>query len=90
MRRRHEDYLILGRYMAQEGLEAYNPSVHTAVFKREDGKRAVALWNDTDVAQPVSVALAGQALTAYASPDGDGEGIPQTIAPDGVLLLVEA
>ena len=36
------------------------------------------------------MALAGQALTAYASPDGDGEGIPQTIAPDGVLLLVEA
>ena len=90
MRRRHEDYLILGRYMAQEGLENGNPAVKAAVFAREDGKRAVALWNDTDEAQPVSVALAGQALTAYASTEGDGEGIPQTIAPEDVLLLVEA
>ena len=90
LRRRHEDYLITGRFMAQEGLHNGNPAVKAAVFMREDGKRAVALWNDTDDAQPVSIALDGQRLTAHACAQGDGEGVPQTLAAEDVLLLYEA
>lgn len=87
MRADHEDYLILGRFLAQEGLSGLTPGVKAAVYAREDGRRAVALWNDTDETLPIGVVLEGQALNAWVSPEGAGDGIPGTIGPEGAMML---
>ncbi|MDD3411564.1 MAG: DUF6259 domain-containing protein [Eubacteriales bacterium] len=87
LRRQHEDFLLLGRFLATEGLTNDNSAVMAGVFQREDGRRCVALWNDSDAAQPVRVSLEGQALTAWASPEGEGAGVPAQIGPEEIMLL---
>lgn len=89
MRKDHEDYLLLGRFLAQEGLSGLTPGVKAAVFAREDGRRAAVLWNDTDETLPVRLTLDGQVLTAWASPEGAGDGIPETIGPECALMLYQ-
>ena len=86
----HGDYLLEGRFLAQEGLYNGNEQVKAALFERADGCRAAVLWNDTDEDQPVSLSLEGARWNSWASPDGEGSGIPAFIKPQGAMLIYEA
>ena len=55
-----------------------------------DGRRAAVLWNDTDENQPVSLSLEGARWNSWASPEGEGSGIPAFIKPQGAMLIYEA
>ena len=87
LRRRFSAYLLEGFFRAEEGLQNTNPNVKACVFEAEDGKRAAALWNDTDEAQQIDLTLDGMKLNAWASPDGEGEGIPESMPAESILLL---
>lgn len=87
LRREHEDYLLLGRFLAQEGLRNGNQAVKAALFAREDGRKAVAVWNDTEQPQPIDLSAEGECWNAWASPENRGEGVPATVAPQEVLLI---
>ena len=89
LRRRHEDYLILGKFQGQEGLSGLISGVKAAVFARADGRKAIALWNDTDDIMPVSVCAEGFEPDAWASVDGDGDGRAKSIGPGEILLLYQ-
>lgn len=88
LRRRFEDYLLLGTFKGQEGLQEIVPGVKAGLFVRADGKTAAVLWNDTANAQPVRLAEA-HAWNAWASAAGEGDGIPAEIASQQVLFLYE-
>ena len=87
MRRRHEDYLLLGRFAAGEGLAGVAPGLVAAVFVRQDGKRACVLWNDTDGPLPVRVRAEGTVWNACATPAGDSDGIPGQIGSQAAMML---
>ena len=90
LRSTHGDYLLEGRFLAQEGLINSNEQVKAALFERADGCRAAVLWNDTDEDQPVSLSLEGARWNSWASPEGEGSGIPAFIKPQGAMLIYEA
>ncbi len=87
LRRAHGEYLLTGRFLAQEGLRNGNPNVKAALFENESGQRAVALWNDTDEEQRLDVSAEGCDWNAWASTDGEGDGIPATLGAEKVLLI---
>lgn len=89
LRRKFADYLLLGRYMAQEKLVNGNACVKASVYQNADGKRAVMLWNDTESQQPVNFTCEDAVLNAWASPDGEGDGVPATIGPEEILLIYQ-
>ena len=90
LRSTHGDYLMEGRFLAQEGLINSNEQVKAALFERADGCRAAVLWNDTDEDQPVSLSLEGARWNSWASPEAEGSGIPAFIKPQGAMLIYEA
>lgn len=59
----------------------------TTVFTAEDGTQAVALWNDSDRAEAVSVQLEGFQPDAWMNPEGQGDGVPGLIGPEELLVL---
>lgn len=87
MREKLRKYLLEGRFEAQKGLGDRNPAVKTTVFTAEDGTQAVALWNDSDRAETVSVQLEGFQPDAWMNPDGQGDGVPGLIGPEELLVL---
>lgn len=88
LRRKYEDFLLLGTFRADEGIERAN--VYAQTFVSADGRRAVALWNDTDETVVPEVQLTCGRVSAFATVDGEGEGMPASMAPNSVaLLLVE-
>ena len=59
------------------------------MFRAEDGKTAVMLWNDTCSEQSVKIALEGAALNAWVSPNCEGDGVPSTIGPDEIIFVYQ-
>ena len=90
LRSAHGDYLLEGRFLAQESLSNGNEQVKAALFERADGCKAAVLWNDTDEDQPVSLSLEGARWNSWASPEEEGSGIPALIKPQGAMLIYEA
>ena len=88
MRRSYEKWLLLGEFRADEGIEAVN--VQASVFRAADGSRAVVMWNDTDAEITPVLRLTDGKIARWAMPDGEGDGLPARLAPNGVaVLLVE-
>ena len=88
MRRSYEKWLLLGEFRADEGIAAVN--VQASVFRAADGSRAVVMWNDTDAEITPVLRLTDGKIARWAMPDGEGDGLPARLSPNGVaVLLVE-
>ena len=86
LRRKYEDYLLLGDFRADEGIRSANLLAETFVTK--DGKTAVALWNDRDEAVVPEVRLEDNlTVTGWATVDGSGEGMPAELGANQIALL---
>lgn len=86
MRRSYEKWLLLGEFRADEGIEAVN--VQASVFRAADGSRAVVMWNDTDAEITPVLRLTDGKIARWAMPDGEGDGLPARLAPNGVAVLL--
>ncbi len=85
LRKKYADLLLTGLYRADSGFVNENPALAAALYEGET-RRAIAVWNDTEEPQPVRVS--GVTVRGYATPDGEGEGCPEVIAPGAVALLL--
>ena len=86
LRRKYEDFLLLGTFRADEGIEYAN--VYADTFVAADGRRAVALWNDSDETVKLDLILTSGTVASWATIDGAGEGVPESMAPNSVALLL--
>ena len=87
LRRKYEDFLLLGTFRADEGIEESN--VYANVFVAKDGRRAVALWNDRDETVAPVLRMTRGKVARWADTDGkEGNGLPEEMAPNTVLLAI--
>ena len=84
LRKKHASLLLNGRYRCDPALTRANLALLHGVFTDGDAT-CIVLWNDTDEAQPIH---AGKyAVTRWETPDEEGEGVPQHVAPNSVVVL---
>ncbi|HML47386.1 MAG TPA: hypothetical protein PKE04_11635, partial [Clostridia bacterium] len=88
LRRDYEDLLLLGRYRDQEGF-ACNPKLVAARFAG-DKREGIALWNDTDSSQRISLCMPGFRVVQWAKADGAGQGALDCLLPGEIALLILA
>ncbi|MDY2792404.1 MAG: DUF6259 domain-containing protein [Eubacteriales bacterium] len=86
LRRKYEDFLLLGTFRADEGIEHAN--VYADTFVAADGRRAVALWNDSLETIRLDLALTKGTVASWATVDGEGSGMLERMAPNSVALLL--
>ena len=51
----------------------------------QGGRQCVVFWNDSDEELPLD--LCGRAVQSWETPDAQGEGAPERIAPNSVVVL---
>ena len=85
LRRKYADMLLNGAYRCDPALSRKNPALMHGVFENGE-KRAVVFWNDSEETLPLR--LCSQAFSRWVSPEAEGSGIPETIAPQSVLVLL--
>ena len=86
LRRRYRDYLLLGTFRADEGIE--ESSVPANVFVTAGGRRAAALWNDSEEAVRPVLRLSEGRIAGWADAEGEeGSGLPASMPPDSVLFV---
>ena len=84
LRKRHAELLLKGTYSCDEQLTAANPALNHGVFT-QGGEQCVVFWNDSN--EEVALDLCGRCVTRWETPDEQGEGLPERIAPNSVLVL---
>ena len=84
LRKRHADLLLEGAYSCDPALEKANPALNHGVFT-QGGRQCVVFWNDSDEELPLD--LCGRAVQSWETPDAQGEGAPERIAPNSVVVL---
>ena len=62
--------------------------MYADTFVAADGRRAVALWNDSEETIKLELALEKGTVTSWATVDGEGEGMLETMTPNSVALLL--
>ena len=87
LRREFEDYLLLGTFRADEGIQNTAPGLIATQFKARDGRKAIVLWNDTDHPAPAAVQLCGLKPLRYATIRARGEGMPAMLGPNEVAIV---
>lgn len=86
-RRKHEKYLLLGSFRADEGIENPYETLIATRFVAEDGGEAVALWNDSKEKRSLSeVKISGRALS-WESLTQKGEGMPESLESGEIALV---
>ncbi len=87
LRRKYEEYLILGTFRADEGIE--KSSVYANIFVTADGRRAAALWNDREEPVKPELVLTNGRISGWANADGEeGSGLPDSMPPDSILFVL--
>ena len=84
LRKKHADLLLEGTYSCAPALAQANPALNHGVFTQGD-RQCLVFWNDSDEELPLD--LCGRAVHAWETPDGQGEGTPEHIAPNSVVVL---
>ena len=87
LRREYEDYLLLGTFRADEGVVCHTPGLIATVFQAEDGRKALALWNDSEDECTVCVELQGLNALRYATLQARGDGMPARLAGNQIALV---
>ena len=87
LRRKYEDYLLLGVFRAEEGILNEDSAIISTVFKAKDGRKAIVLWNDTDSARPVQIALEGMKAIRYETLRHHGAGIPRQLEANEIAII---
>ena len=87
LRREFEDYLLLGIFRADEGIACYTPGLVATVFRAEDGRKALALWNDNDDERTVRVDLQDMQALRYATLRARGEGMPERLGANEIAIV---
>jgi len=87
LRRKYEDYLLLGTFRADEGIVNDDPSMIATQFKAEDGRKAIVIWNDADSTRPVHVQLDGMKAVRFETIRRSGEGMPWQLGPNEVAVV---
>lgn len=85
LRRKYEDYLLLGTFRADEGISHAN--VLASVFQTDDGRSLAVLWNDTEKAIVPEIGFDGLQVASWADIHGEGSGTPKEMAPNSLMLL---
>lgn len=87
LRREFEDYLLLGTFRADEDVESHDPALIATQFRAPDGRRAIALWNDTDQSRLVKIDIKGMRPLHYATVRARGEGMPARLGPNEIAIV---
>jgi hypothetical protein len=87
LRNRYWDLLGSGRFLDDQGLSNRNPAVTATLFSA-GGRRAVVAWNDTAQPQEPAVDVPGKRFKEAAGVNGVLRGVPRTLAPQEVVVLV--
>ena len=62
--------------------------MYADTFVAADGRRAVALWNDSLETIRLDLALTKGTVASWATVDGEGSGMLERMAPNSVALLL--
>lgn len=87
LRKTYRKYLLEGQFLAQLDLVDIGPGLKRALYQAKDGTFALAIWNDTSKELPISSIVEGAQWNRWATPETDGQGNPDTIEQDQVMLL---
>ncbi|MBE5784069.1 MAG: hypothetical protein E7329_12250 [Clostridiales bacterium] len=87
LRREFEDYLLLGTFRADTGILNDDPLMIAMRYVAQDGREAIAVWNDRDVAQPIRFTTPGLKAVRYAGIERRGEGMPEKMNPNEVVII---
>ena len=87
LRRKYEDYLLLGTFRADEGIENDDPSLIATRFLGENGKSVLVLWNDAEETRPVQLKLSGMKAMRYETIVGSGEGMPAFLEANSLAIV---
>ena len=87
LRRKYEDYLLLGTFRADEGIENNDPSLIATRFRAENGKSVLVLWNDTEETRPVQLRLSGMKAMRYETIVGSGEEMPAFLEANSLAIV---
>ena len=83
---KHSALLMNGTYHCDAELSELNPALHHGRFTA-GGQECIVFWNDT--ATPLPIRLAGHSASRWETPDAEGAGVPETLAPDSVIVLFD-
>jgi hypothetical protein len=81
LRAQYQDFLLKGRFIDQEGFCLDNAAIVAKGYKAEDGRMAVALWNQSDCCQCYALTATGQSGAAQTAKCGE-------IAPNSVAVVI--
>ncbi|MEG0767948.1 MAG: DUF6259 domain-containing protein, partial [Clostridia bacterium] len=89
LRRTYADLLLNGQYLGDQGIVHDTPQL-TVVRYQNDTRQGVALLNDSTENVPVALSIPGYHVTEYATVDGTGAGMLDSLSPGAVALLLIA
>ena len=84
LRKKHADLLLEGTYSCDPALAQANPALNHGLFT-QGNRQCLVFWNDSDEELPLN--LCGRAVHAWETPASQGEGTPEHIAPNSVVVL---
>ncbi len=73
LRKKYIRELTRGRYVADVGIENPDASLLVGGYETEEGRFAVALWNDSDEAKTPEISVAGRRLVSFETVDASSD-----------------
>ncbi len=87
LRRKYEDYLLLGTFRADEGIVNDQVGMIATQFKAQDGRKVIVLWNDADYTRSVQVQLGGMKAVRYETISKEGAGMPWQLGANELAVV---
>lgn len=84
LRKKHADLLLKGTYSCSAELSASNPALHHGIFTA-NGSSCIVFWNDSN--DNIALDLCGIRIASWETVDASGNGLPNTIDGNSVLVL---